>query len=92
MLEFALEWWAGILAAIYILGGWAINHDANKAMWNIEAYYNSLDHTSEENRARHDRSKSEVQTNKNLRYIHMLLGIAVFLLAGILVTLIKSSA
>ena len=91
MLEFALEWWAGILAGLYFVGGYLINQEANKTNANIDSHYLDFDHMTEEDKANCDRSRHEVQQNKSLQYIHLLLGIVAVLLAGILATLLKAS-
>ncbi len=92
MLEFALNWWAGILAGLYFVGGYLINQEANKTNANLDDYYFDFDHMTEEDSANRERSKHEVQQNKSLQYIHLLLGIVAILLAGILATLLKGNS
>ena len=90
MLAFALEWWFAIIVGLYIVCGYGINYDAQKRTNTIDDYYNDIDHISEEDKVRCERSKYEVGLNRSIQYIHMLLISVVLLLAGILVTLIKA--
>jgi hypothetical protein len=91
-LAFVLEWWWAILGVIAMAAGGFINHDYGKRMYELE--YVSPD----------DGDPSEIQElitvvvgerifrRKVFEYTMMWLGLITFILAGILVTLLKENS
>jgi len=90
MLDFVLDWWWVILLGVYLICGIMFNLEETSAR-KLYIQSQTLDHPQ----GQIDRMEDKLDRTKLYGQIHLIsfsLGLVVFLLAGLLVTLLKSPA
>jgi hypothetical protein len=90
--EFILDWWWAVLICLYTGFDFYVSADAKRQIAKLIDYYDQYDDLSVELILKKIVACDEVIKRKSLKCIHFWLAVSTFLLAGILVALLKGNS